>query len=116
MKKIYYLSTCDTCKRILKDLKPGPEFEIQDVKINMITEEQVDEIYRLTNSYEAMINKRARKLKDALKEHPVQEDSDYRQLLLMDYTFLKRPVFLIDDEVFLGNSQSTIENVRTALH
>lgn len=116
MKKIYYLSTCDTCKRILKELQPGPDFERQDVKSESITEEQIDQIYQVTKSYEAMINKRARKLKEALKENPITTDHDYRKLLLLDYTFLKRPVFVIDHQVFLGNSPSTIAQVRAVLH
>ncbi len=37
MKKIYYLSTCDTCKRILNEIEAPAEFELQDIKTDAIT-------------------------------------------------------------------------------
>ena len=32
MQKIYHLSTCDTCKRIIKELEPSNTFVFQDIK------------------------------------------------------------------------------------
>ena len=32
MKKIYHLSTCDTCKRILSEINPPGEVSLQDIK------------------------------------------------------------------------------------
>ena len=60
-KKVYYLSTCDTCKRIMKEVGVDDSFEQQDIKTTPVTEEQVESFYKHTNSYEAVINKRARK-------------------------------------------------------
>ena len=34
---------------------------------------------------------------------------DYKQLMLDEYTFLKRPFILIDGEAFVGNAKKTIE-------
>ena len=115
MKKIFFLSTCDTCKRIMRDVGVDSSFELQDIKSNPITEQQIDELYKATNSYEALINKRARKLKDVLKEINITCDNDYRSILLMDYTFLKRPVFIIDNKVFVGNAKKTVEEIKYAL-
>ncbi len=47
MKKIYYLSTCDTCKRIMKTLNIGDDFEKQDIKFDKTTAEQIE--YLATN-------------------------------------------------------------------
>jgi arsenate reductase len=121
MKKIYYLKTCDTCKRILKQLKETigkanfDTFELQEIKSNPITIKQLDELYKMTNSYEALFNKRAKKYKAMdLKNQPLSE-KDYKQLLLEEYTFLKRPVIVYNDAVFVGNSKKTIENMLTSL-
>lgn len=115
MKKVYFLSTCDTCKRIIKDLNIGDEFIMQDIKISPISESQIDELYVMAGSYENLINKRARKLKEVLIKYPVKDDGDYRKILTLDYTFLKRPVFVINSEAFIGNAKSTVEAVRLKL-
>ncbi|MFT5737724.1 MAG: arsenate reductase, partial [Maribacter sp.] len=39
MKKIYHLSTCSTCQRILKELQPLQGFTLQDIKTETITPE-----------------------------------------------------------------------------
>ena len=114
-RKVYFLSTCDTCQRIMKEVGADDSFEQQDIKFNPLTEEQVEWFFKHVGSYEELINKRARKLKDALAENPVSDDSDYKKLLLLDYTFLKRPVFEIDGKLFVGNAKSTVEAIKEAL-
>lgn len=114
-KKVYYLSTCDTCKRIMKEVGVDDSFEQLDIKTSPVTEEQVENFYKHTKNYEALINKRARKLKDALAENPITNDADYKKLLLMDYTFLKRPVFEIGNQLFVGNAKKTVEEIKQFL-
>ncbi|RKD91631.1 arsenate reductase family protein [Mangrovibacterium diazotrophicum] len=114
-RKVYFLSTCDTCQRIMKEVGVDDSFEQQDIKFHPVTEEQVEAFFKHTVSYEELINKRARILKDALAENPVKEDADYKKLLLMDYTFLKRPVFEIDGKLFVGNAKKTVEEIKDAL-
>jgi len=36
------------------------------------------------------------------------EDVDYKQLILSDYTFLKRPVIIIDKDIYIGNDKKNI--------
>lgn len=114
MKKVYFLQTCDTCRRILKEV-PLKGFEKQEIKSNPLTVSQLEEMYKISNSYEALFNKRAKLYKAMdLKNQEVSE-SDYRQYLLDEYTFLKRPVFLVDDELFIGNSKKEIERLKNYL-
>jgi len=114
-RKVYFLSTCDTSRRIMKEVGVDDSFEQQDIKFNPVTEEQVEHFYRQTGSYEELINKRARKLKDVLAKHPATSDADYKKLLLLDYTFLKRPVFEINGQLFVGNAKKTVEAIKEAL-
>lgn len=111
MKKVYFLQTCDTCRRILKEVNLDG-FEKQEIKANPITINQLDEMYKISKSYEALFNKRAKLYKSMdLKNQEISE-SDYRQYILDEYTFLKRPVFIIDNEIFIGNSKKEIERLK----
>jgi len=108
MKKIYHLSTCNTCQRILKELAPFEGFTLQDVKEKPITQEQLERLRTLTSSYESLFNRRAQLYrKNGLHEKQLAE-SDYKKLLLEHYTFLKRPVVLCNDVLFIGNSKKVV--------
>lgn len=114
MKKVYFLQTCDTCRRILKEVNLEG-FEKQEIKTKPITVKQLEEMYAFTKSYEALFNKRAKKYKAMdLKDQQLSEQ-DYRQFLLDEYTFLKRPVFMVDTEIFVGNSKKEINRLKEYL-
>lgn len=116
MKKIYHLSTCDTCKRILKEIDAPESFVLQDIKTETITAEQLDEMRKLAGSYEALFSKRARLYKERdLKNKDLQED-DYKELILEHYTFLKRPVIINNEEIFIGNSKKTVAAAKESIH
>lgn len=91
------------------------DFECNDIKKIAISADQLAEIRELTDSYESLFSKRARKYKElGLKEKNLSEE-DYKKYLLQDYTFLKRPVFLVEGEIFIGNSKKTIQDVTERL-
>jgi arsenate reductase len=111
MKKGYFLKTCDTCKRILKEVNTN-SFELQEIKSNPVNAQQLEEMHQLTGSYEDLFNKRARLYKSMdLKSKNISEAA-YAQYILEEYTFLKRPVFIIENEIFIGNSKSVVEALK----
>lgn len=115
MKKVYHLATCTTCQRILKELAIGNEFEYQDIKTEKITPEQLDEMKALAGSYEALFSRVAMKYKEwGLKDKNLGEQ-DYRKYILEEYTFLKRPVFIVDGRIFIGNSPKNVAAVKEAI-
>lgn len=114
MKKVYFLQTCDTCRRILKEVNLDG-FEQQEIKSNPITAAQLDELYSFTQSYEALFNKRARKAKELGLKNREVADEEFRQWIMDEYTFLKRPVFIVEDEIFVGNSKKVIERLKQKL-
>ncbi len=115
MKKIYYLKSCSTCQRIIQELGLGNEFQYQNIKEEKITAEQLDEMAKLSGSYESLFSRRAIKYKAlGLKDKQLTE-TDYRNYILEEYTFLKRPVIIIDDAIFVGNSKKTVEAVKQQL-
>ena len=114
MKKIYYLKTCDTCKRILKELNLEG-VELQEIKTQPIGTTQLEEMHELSASYEALFSKRAQLYKArGLKDQSLTEE-DFKSLILENYTFLKRPVAIIGCEIFIGNSKKNIAALKSAL-
>ena len=116
MKKIYYLSTCDTCQRILKELQPLINVELQDIKIDTITVEQLEKMQQLAGSYEALFSKRARLYREKGLNEKQLSETDFKNLILEHYTFLKRPVILVENQIFVGNSKKVVEAAKTAIH
>jgi len=108
MNKIYYLSTCSTCQKILSQIDTSL-FTLQDIKTDTITQSQIEEMRLLTDSYESLFSRRAMKYK-TLVTKPSTED-DYKQLILDEYTFLKRPVIIIDKQIFIGSSKVELKKL-----
>ena len=109
MKKIYYLKTCDTCKRILHQIQDISSFELQDIKEKPLTAQEIDALQKQVGSYERLVNKRAKLYTEMGLKNQTLLDQDYRTYLLEHYTFLARPVVLFKDQIFIGNSKKTVE-------
>jgi len=115
MRVFFYLSSCYTCKRIIKTLNLDASITQVDIKKNPLTASQLDELYSLTQSYEALFSKRAQLYKQRDLKNQTLEDTDYRSLLLEHYTFLKRPVLVYDKTIFIGNSSKVTEAAKVFL-
>jgi arsenate reductase len=115
MRKIYYLSTCSTCTRIIKELNLDDSFEFQDIKANKITAEQIEEMHKMSGSFESLFSKRAMKYKSMGLKDKILSETDIKNLILEEYTFLKRPVVLLNDEIFIGNSKKVVEAIANEL-
>lgn len=114
--KLYYLASCSTCARINKELNAEAHFEMQNIKEQKITAKQLGEMAKMAGSYESLFSRRAMKYKSmGLKDQQLKE-ADYRKLILDEYTFLKRPVMIIDNEIFVGNSKKNVEAAKQKLN
>ena len=102
----YYLKTCDTCRRILKELDLPEDVVLREIKSSPLTPAELEQIKTHFSSYEELFNKRAVKFRSI--DSSGFKDSDYKKLLLSDYTFLKRPVLLIGEKAFAGNSKAVV--------
>ena len=116
MKKVYHLGNCTTCQSIIKETgidKKG--FDMQEIKTEKITASQLDEMKKMAGSYEALFSRRAIKYKEmGLKDKDLTE-KDYRKLILEEYTFLKRPVVIINNKIFIGSEKKNVEALKQAL-
>jgi len=117
MKKIYHLGTCTTCQAIIKETgidrqaKNG-SFAMQDIKTEKITPAQLEEMKKKAGSYEALFSRRAMKYKELGLKDKKLEEKDYRDYILQEYTFLKRPVVLIGDKILVGSEKKTVEALK----
>jgi arsenate reductase len=116
MKKVYHLSSCNTCQKILKELNLPDSFEVQDIKEEEITKEQLEEMEALAGSYEALFSRRARLYRERELNKKELSEAEYKELILDHYTFLKRPVIINNDEIFIGNSKKTVAAAKAAVH
>ena len=116
-KKIYYLSTCSTCKKIMDELhiNESAGFELQDIKTVKITVSQLDEMKNLSGNYESLFSRRAIKYKAMGLTDVNLSEKDYRKYILEEYTLLKRPVVIIGNKIFIGNDKKNIENLKVEL-
>lgn len=115
MNKIYYLASCDTCRKIIKSLPNSDKLTFIDIRQNPISESDLEEMYQLSGSYEALFSKKAQLYKSlGLKDKNLTE-VDFKKYLLEHYTFLSRPVFIIDGKIYIGNSPKNINEVITVL-
>lgn len=122
MNKIYHLSTCNTCQRIIQELEIATStalnnlnFELQNIKDENISAAELDAIKEKVGSYEALFSKRAMKYRSMGLNEMELTEQDYRKHMLAEYTFLKRPFILIGDEVFVGNAKKAVEAAGEAL-
>ena len=109
MKKIYHLSTCSTCVRIIGELGlKEKNFVFQDIKTEKITPEQLAEMKETAGSYEALFSRTALKYRALGLNKKQLTEEDYKNYILEEYTFLKRPVIIAGTKLFIGNSKNNI--------
>ena len=109
MKTIYHLTTCDTCRKIIKSLPTTEGFTLHDIKKQPLTEAEIEHLKGMAGSYEALFSRKATLYKErGLKDKILTED-DYKNLILEHYTFLSRPVIVHGDTLFVGNKPKTVQ-------
>ena len=95
--------------RILKELNLSSDFILQDIKEQDITVKQLETMHNLSGCYESLFSKRAKLYKEMdLKNHSLNE-KDFKHYILEHYTFLKRPVIISGEYIFIGNSKKVVE-------
>lgn len=115
MNKIYYLASCDTCRKIIKSLPKDHNLAFHDIKQNPIPIEELEQMRELSGSYEALFSKKAQLYKSMDLKNKSLTEEDFKKYILEHYTFLSRPVFIINGKIYIGNSQQNMHQVMLAL-
>jgi arsenate reductase-like glutaredoxin family protein len=112
MKKVFHLSSCDTCQKIIKNTQVDAICTLQDIKKDNISAEDLDGLASQTGSYESLFSRKALKYRAMGLHEKRLTEADYRRLILEEYTFLKRPVIVIDDKIFVGNAPKVVQEAK----
>ncbi|MCF8308244.1 MAG: hypothetical protein K9I68_04460 [Bacteroidales bacterium] len=110
-KKVFYLKTCDTSQRVIHEAGLSDNFDFQDIKEEPLTPQQLDQLAALAGSYEGLFNRRCKKYRERDLKNEYLNEKDYRDLILEHYTFLKRPVVVVDNQIFIGGSEKEIKRL-----
>jgi arsenate reductase len=87
----------------------------ENIKTEKITADQLAEMKKVAGSYEALFSRVALKYRAwGLDKKELTED-DYKNYILDEYTFLKRPVIKIRSKIFIGNSKATVAAAKAEL-
>lgn len=117
MNKIYHLSSCSTCQRIIKDLNLKDRgFTFQDIKTEKITSGQLDEMIKMAGGVEPLFSTKAIKYRELGLKDKKLTDKQIKDYILDEYTFLKRPVIIMGSKIFIGNATETISKVKDSLN
>ena len=111
MDKIFYLASCDTCRKIIKSLPKKHNLAFHDIKQDPILIGELEKMRELAGSYEALFSKKAQLYKSMDLKNKSLTENDYKKYILEHYTFLSRPVFIIKDKIYIGNTQQNILQV-----
>jgi len=110
-KTIYYLTTCNTCQRIMKEIGVDDSWVQREIKSQGISAKEVEQLRELAGSYEALFSRRAMKFRSMGLNEMELKEQDYRKYIIQEYTFLKRPVVIVDDAIFVGNSKKVVASI-----
>ncbi|MGL6038307.1 ArsC/Spx/MgsR family protein [Soonwooa sp.] len=111
MKKVFYLKTCGTCKKIMAEFDLS-DWELREIKSAPVTKEELTEMYNLTKSYEALFSKKSTQIKAREIDIKTLGEKDFKDLILDHYSFLKRPVFITEKDIFAGSDKKNLENLK----
>ena len=112
----FYLSTCTTCTKIMAQLNLPKDVVIREIKSVGITPEELTAMHALAGSYESLFSRKAMKYRSLGLDKMELTEADYKKYILMEYTFLKRPVLVTNNGIHIGNAGATIKAGYEALH
>jgi arsenate reductase len=116
MKKVYHLSSCSTCQKIIKDLQLREKgFVLQDIKTEKITSPQLDKMIEMAGSVDPLFSTKAIKYRELGLKDKKLTDREKKDYILSEYTFLKRPVIIVSLKIFAGSSSEIISRVKSIL-
>ena len=111
MKKVFYLKTCSTCKKIMSEFDLS-DWQLRELKSENVSEKELQEMYEIAQSYEALFSKKSTQIKARGIDVKSLKEEDFKKLIVEHYSFLKRPVFITDTRIFVGNEKNNLEALR----
>ena len=112
-----HLGTCNTCKKIWQQLgtQAQKKLKLRELKSEPLKPGDVDALKKLAGSYEALFSRRSQQIKKLGLDLSKFGEKDFRKYILEHYSFLKRPVIVINGQIFIGNAKATVDGAKAGL-
>jgi arsenate reductase len=82
--------------------------ELINIKESNISEKDLDYCAEKLGSYDALFSKKAVKYRELGLNKTELSQEEIKHYILNEYTFLKRPVSIINEKVFAGNTNDAV--------
>jgi len=106
MKKIefYWLPNCSTCQKAKNFIERHGirDYELRDIKENPLSREEVEKMAKMLGGAENLFSKRAIKYREMKLNERTLSNAEMLDLMTNEYTFLKRPILVIDGKAEAG--------------
>lgn len=100
---------------MISELNLPETIALQDIKKDRICENQLNEMIALAGNVASLFSRRSMKYRAWGLHEKELSDYEMKALIIEEYTFLKRPVLVLDDKIFIGNSGKVLEAMKEAL-
>lgn len=100
---------------LLAELTPLADLQLQDIKTNALTDDDLLHMRELAGSYERLFSRRSQQYKKRKLHEVLLSEEDMRTLILEEYTFLKRPVLVFDEKIFIPSHTGSKDENREEL-
>jgi arsenate reductase (glutaredoxin) len=100
----YGLPNCSTCQKALRRLEYHNilDAKLRNIKEEPLTRQEIEKLAKMLGSAENLFSRRSVKYRElGLRDKTLSED-EMLDLMTEEYTFLKRPVLVINDEAVAG--------------
>jgi arsenate reductase (glutaredoxin) len=107
MNKFYWLPNCSTCVKAKKFLDAnGIEInELRDIKANKLSRAEIENLVEIIGDADKLFSRRAIKYRELGLNKREVSTAEMLDLMTEEYTFIKRPVLVINDEAVAGFSE-----------
>ena len=106
MKKIvfYWLPNCSTCQKAKNFIERHglKDYELRDIKENPLSREEVEKMAKMLGGADGLFSKRAVKYREMKLSERTLSNEEMLDLMTEEYTFLKRPILVIDGKAEAG--------------
>lgn len=106
MKKIefYWLPNCSTCQKAKNFIERHGirNYELRDIKENPLSREEVEKMAKMLGGASELFSKRAIKYREMKLNERELSNAEMLDLMTEEYTFLKRPILVIDGKAEAG--------------
>ncbi len=102
--KLYWMPNCSTCQKAAGWLeRRGVKVtDLRDIKEDRLTRDEIEELVEMLGGPEELFSKRAVKYREMKLNERTVLPEEMMDLMAEEYTFLKRPIMVIDGKAVAG--------------